>query len=92
MEVRRLNLRDVVQDTAPPPPPCFLNGTQWREYLASAAAAQACRGEPKVIVIVKGEPAFNRAFPFCEDCTQVKSFEMDKQGKCKPNFLKDLPR
>lgn len=84
----RCNLRDAVSDLAPPSPMCFLNRTQWREYLASAAAAQNVRGEPKVIIIVNGEPTFNFDYPFCADCTQMKSYEMNKKGMCDPNFLR----
>lgn len=91
MEKPRLNLKDAVLDLAPPPPPCFVNHIQWREYLASAAASQNVRGEPKVIRVVQGEPEFNMDYPFCEDCTQIKSHEMVTKGRCKPNFLKDLP-
>lgn len=90
MEKTRLNLKDAVQDLAPPPPPCFLNHMQWREYLTSAAAAQACRGEPKVILVQNREPLFNSDFPFCADCTAKKSHQMSTQGKCNPNFLKEL--
>lgn len=88
----RCNLRDAVSDLAPPPPLCFLNATHWREYLASAAGAQQCRGEPKVILLVQGEPVFNLDFPYCADCTELKSFEMEKRGLCKPNFLKELKK
>lgn len=91
MEKTRLNLKDAVLDLAPPVPPCFQNHMAWREYLASAAAAQNVRGEPKVIQIINGEPTFNRAFPFCADCTQAKSHEMMTKGRCNPNFLKELP-
>ena len=88
----RCNLRDAVSDLAPPAPPCFLNATHWREYLASAAATQNVRGEPKVIIIVNGEPTFNFDYPFCADCTQMKSHEMEKRGLCKPDFLKELKK
>lgn len=91
MEKPRLNLKDAVFDLAPPPPPCFVNHIQWREYLASAAASQNVRGEPKVIRVVQGEPEFNMDYPFCADCTQIKSHEMMAEGRCKPHFLKDLP-
>lgn len=91
MEKTRLNLKDAVLDLAPPHPPCFVNRIQWREYLVSAAASQNVRGEPKLIRIVNGQPQINRDYPFCADCTQIKSHEMFTKGRCKPNFLKDLP-
>lgn len=87
-----MNLNDAVLDLAPTtPPPCFLNRAQWREYLKSAAHAQSCRGEPKVIIMVKSEPVFNREFPFCDDCTPFRKEEMEMRGTCKPNHLKELP-
>ena len=85
----RINLVDAVLDVAPPPPPCFLNRQSWIEYLQSAAGAQNQRTEPKVIIMLASEPAMNPDFPFCVDCTQVKSFEMTAQGKCHPAYLKD---
>ena len=91
MEKTRLNLKDAVLDLAPPPPPCFLSHLQWREYLVSAAASQNVRGEPKLIRIVNGDPQLNREYPFCEDCTQAKSHEMMTKGRCKPDFLKEMP-
>jgi hypothetical protein len=87
----RLNLSDAVEDLAPQPPPCFINRIHWVEYLKSAAAAQNSQHEPKVIHITKeGEPAFNLDFPFCADCTQIKSTEMLAKGRCKPEHLTNL--
>lgn len=86
----RLNLSDAVDDLAPAPPPCFQNRTGWREYLKSAAAAQNNRAEPKVILVDDGGARFNFAYPFCADCTQVKSVEMMRQGRCDPGFLQRL--
>lgn len=82
-----LNLRDAVHDTAPNSPPCFLNRAAWLEYLVSAAASQNQADEQKVILVVHGEPVFNTAYNFCEDCTQVKSVEMLSRNRCIPSFL-----
>lgn len=84
---QRLNLSDAVDDLAPPPPPCFLNRTSWREYLKSAAAAQNQKGEPTVILFKNGEPRFNYLLPFCADCTMEKSVEMMAKDRCEPKFL-----
>lgn len=89
-EKTRLNLRDAVLDLAPPPPPCFQNRIHWREYLVSAAASQNVRGEPKVVHIINGDPVLNLDYPFCADCTQHKSLEMTRQGRCNPDYLKGL--
>ena len=35
----RINLKDAVDDLAPPPPSCFFNRGGWMQYLQSAAAA-----------------------------------------------------
>lgn len=88
---QRLNLADTVQDLAPDPPPCYQNRYIWREYLKSAAAAQNQRDEPRVILIAEdGAATFNFDFPYCVDCTQIKSLEMSRVGRCQPNFLKTL--
>ena len=84
----RLNLSDAVHDLAPTAPLCFCNRATWLEYLKSAAASQNHAGEPKVILVINGEPSFNRDFNFCEDCTQIKSVEMIGKSRCDPLFLK----
>lgn len=86
----RLNLSDAVDDLAPAMPPCFFNRMEWIEYLKACAAAQNQRGEPKIILVVDGEPAINYEFPICADCTQKKSLQMDSQGRCDKDFLKKL--
>lgn len=87
----RINLADAVDDMAPEPPPCFHNRMLWIEYLKSAAAAQNQKDEPKLFLCgPDGAVRLNWNFPFCADCTQAKSLEMDSQGRCKPDFLKTL--
>lgn len=89
----RLNLSDAVDDLAPPPPPCFLNRMVWIEYLKSAAAAQNSRHEPKVILVTQDDKAvFNKEFPFCIDCTQIKSVKMMEANKCNPNHLAEVTK
>lgn len=84
----RVNLKDAVDDLAPPPPPCFFNRSGWMQYLQSAAAAQNQRNEPVVILIARdGAATFNFDFPMCADCTQDKSLEMTRQGRCNPQYL-----
>lgn len=86
----RLNLSDAVDDLAPPPPPCFLNRASWKEYLKSGAAVQNHKGEPKVILLVDGSPAFNHALDFCSDCSTSQRASMVKQSRCDPAHLKKL--
>lgn len=83
----RIAMADAVEDLAPPPPPCFYNRMSWLEFLKSAATVQNMRGEPKVILIVDGEPTFNIDFDYCRDCTQIKSVQMLGKGLCNPKFL-----
>lgn len=87
----RINLKDAVDDLAPPPPLCFFNLGSWMQYLQSAAAAQNQRNEPVVIIVAQdGAATFNFDFPMCADCTQVKSLEMTRQGRCNPQHLTNL--
>ena len=87
----RINLKDAVDDLAPPPPSCFFNRGSWMQYLQSAAAAQNQRNEPVVIRIAQdGAATFNHDFPFCADCTQVTILEMTRQGRCNPEYLVSL--
>ena len=87
----RINLKDAVDDLAPPPPSCFFNRVSWMQYLQSAAAAQNNRSEPVVILVARdGTATFNFDYPMCADCTQIKSMEMTRAGRCNPKYLTDL--
>ena len=87
----RINLKDAVDDLAPPPPSCFFNRGSWMQYLQSAAAAQNQRNEPVVILVAQdGAATFNFDFPLCADCSRVKSLEMTRQGRCNPQYLVNL--
>ena len=87
----RINLKDAVDDLAPPPPSCFFNRGSWMQYLQSAAAAQNQRNEPVVILIARdGAATFNWDFPFCADCSKIKSMEMTRHGRCNPEYLVSL--
>ena len=87
----RINLKDAVDDLAPPPPSCFFNRGSWMQYLQSAAAAQNQRNEPVVILVAQdGAATFNHDFPFCIDCTRIKSAKMLESNKCNPNYLKEV--
>ena len=83
-----MNLKDAVTDLCPAPPPCFLNYTSWREYLQSAAGAQNQRSEPKIIIVIKGEPTINTEFDYCIDCTTGTRQKMVKADKCKPDWMR----
>lgn len=86
----RINLSDAVDDLAPPPPKCFLNGAIWKEYLKSAAAVQNHKGEQPIILLKKGEPSFNMAMSFCVDCETAHKTIMRAAGKCLPRHLQVL--
>lgn len=83
----RLNLSDAVDDLAPEHPPCFYNRDIWLQYLKSAAAVQNQRDEQKVIVVIRGEPIFNLAYNFCEDCSSLRASRMQESGRCNPRHL-----
>lgn len=86
----RLNLSDVIDDLAPPPPPCYQNRMQWMEYLKSCASTQIKRKSHKVILLQDDEPYFNFEFNFCRDCNQIQSLRMGNAGRCNPDHLKNL--
>ena len=83
----RINLSDAVDDLAPAPPPCFLNKQHWIGYLKSAAAAQNQRDEPKIIIVISGQPAINTDFDFCTDCTVHTQLQMAAHDRCKPKWM-----
>lgn len=77
-----------MDDLAPGPPPCYHNKMHWIGYLKSAAAAQNQRDEPKIIVIVRGEPAINTHFNFCQDCDGRTREAMMTASRCKPDWMR----
>lgn len=83
----RLNLSDAVDDLAPEHPPCWPDRTSWLQFLKSAAAVQNQRDEQKVIVVIRGEPIFNLAYNFCEDCSSLRASRMQEAGRCNPRHL-----
>lgn len=87
----RINLKDAVDELAPPSPPCFHDRKSWMQYLHSAALAQGERDEPTVIKVSKdGAITFCFDFPMCADCTRTKSTEMKRTGRCNPLYLSQL--
>lgn len=83
----RINLSDAVDDLAPAPPPCFVNKQHWIIYLKSAAAAQNQRDEPKIILIVNGDPTINTSFDFCQDCDSQTRDAMMTALRCNPDWM-----
>lgn len=78
-------------ELAPPAPPCFATRLIWLAYLESAAEFHRPGHAPGPLLFPKGGPVtFNHDFNICEDCTAQHSFEMHRQGLCKPGYLKSI--
>lgn len=82
--------REHVRWLAPVAPPCFADRLLWVEFLASAAEGQNSQGEQKVLIFEVGKPVrFNHDFDWCTDCTSDYRREMQRQGRCNPDHLRE---
>lgn len=85
-----MNRRATVIRLAPVHPPCFDSRVQWHEFLASAAEEQR-DGKAGPLDLRKTEPAFNRRWDFCKDCTAKHAIAMQQQSRCRPWWLSSQP-
>ncbi len=74
--------RVIVLTVLPVNPPCF-EPDVWRGY-AQECAEQEPRNGP--LAFHAGDPMFNRAWDFCADCKPRHAVQMDRDGRCVPNF------
>lgn len=81
--------RVVMLQLMPSAPPCF-DYDAWVAYTLDAAEQDRPRSGPLTFLL--GEPMFNRGFKFCADCTPLHAVQMDRQGRCKPEFFHRSPR
>lgn len=77
--------REVLLQLLPAHPPCF-EPDQWRAYSADAAAQSVWRTGP--LTFHFGEPVFNRGFNFCADCSTRHAVQMDREGRCHPDYFR----
>lgn len=81
----------MVELLAPIAPPCFSSRDQFIEYVKSAAAEQRELHAPGPLLLRPGHPPeFNADFSICRDCTSKHALRMSAQGRCNPNYLRDL--
>ena len=72
-------------------PPCFPTSAMWTEYLTSSADYQGYGSKRSGPLDLRNpEPAFNYRWDFCGPCAARYAMSMQKLGKCKPHFLRDL--
>ena len=86
-----MNRADLIEEVAPPSPPCFAGRRNWVLYLQSAAdAKKPGRGANGPLIIdTNGLPVFNRAFSFCNDCDPRHKEAMCAVSRCRPSFLRE---
>lgn len=70
-------------------PACFDSQALWEDYIQHAAVSgRRAHSDGPVIWLARDQPALNRDFDFCEDCTQARQALMQGQNRCLPGFLK----
>lgn len=74
----------IMLTVMPSAPPCFEWG-QWREYVTEAAQSNET-GAQGPLIWHKGEAMFNRGWSFCIDCRPQFAVQMDREGRCNPDF------
>lgn len=83
------NLAALAKLLPPGRPPCFDSQQVWDDYIQHAAVSgRRAHSDGPVIWLARDKPALNRAFDFCEDCTQARQARMQGLNRCLPGFLK----
>lgn len=77
----------LIEDLAPPPPPCFTR-PQWIAYLLASHGASREAQILGPIDMRRNPPVFNLRFDYCEDCTAKHALTMQLAGKCMPLYLR----
>jgi hypothetical protein len=81
--------RVILLAIAPPSPPCFQDRMSWVEYLVEADMARG-DGERGPIDMRSGSARFEMAFDYCKDCLAKHALAMNAQGRCQPDYLRQL--
>lgn len=86
-----MNRERLVRELAPVAPNCFSSRGQWLEYVGHAAIYQRDEHAPGPLLFVRGEPVrFNPDFDICSDCDDRYAKDMQRQGRCRPDYLRNL--
>lgn len=86
-----MNRAAVVEELAPPAPPCF-SRSQWIEWLRAAAAAQK-PPRPGPLVFEAGQAVrFNTSLNFCRECGYSPHERRAMGRQCNPTYLRELER
>lgn len=87
------NLAALAKLLPPGRPPCFDSQQVWDDYIQHAAVSgRRAHSDGPVIWLARDKPALNRAFDFCEDCTQARQARMQGLNRCLPGFLKETEK
>lgn len=84
----RVDSQRLIEDLAPPNPPCFTGREQWVTYLLASHGASREAGILGPVDMRKTPPVFNLRFDYCEDCTAKHALRMQLAGRCKPHHLR----
>jgi len=80
--------RTLVEQLAPPAPPCFGSRLQWLEFLISAAEEHRPDHGHGPLVFEAGQPVrFNQRFDFCADCPSDYRRAQQTAKRCFPDWL-----
>lgn len=90
---RSANVAALAKLLPPGRPPCFDSQQVWDDYIQHAAVSgRRAHSDGPVIWLARDKPALNRAFDFCEDCTQARQARMQGLNRCLPGFLKETEK
>jgi len=82
-----MSRRDLIQQLAPPAPPCFETRLVWVEFLCSAA--EETKGGRLGPIDARVQPVkFNAQFDFCRGCLAKHALAMLAAGRCQPHYLR----
>ncbi|MEY5097644.1 MAG: hypothetical protein RJA36_363 [Pseudomonadota bacterium] len=85
---RSANVAALAKLLPPGRPACFDTANDWRDFIEHAAAAGRMAHLDGPVIWIRGSPALNPDFSYCEDCTAARQARMQGENRCLPNFLK----
>lgn len=85
---RSANVAALAKLLPPGRPACFDTAHDWRDFIEHAAGSGRRAHLDGPVIWIKGAPALNRGFSYCEDCTAARQARMQGENRCLPDFLK----
>lgn len=86
--MNRDDVRETLEEIAPPAPPCFEGRGVWMRWLVARSESHPIGSGSPITLVDAASPAFNHSINFCADCTLQHRTAMLKQDRCRPDAVR----